>query len=480
MNTLDPQYAVGEDIDDIIINTMEGLFMLNEEGKAVLSVAEHYEVSDAGKLYTINLRQDTLWSDGSSVVAADFEFAIERMFHPQAISPNAELYSEIKNAEKVLSGELSVSDLGIEAVDEYTLQIELENPNPYFINTLTLPSAVPCKQSFLENSRGRYGLDSENMLFNGPFVVDYWDEDLVSIVKNDAYHDAENVLPSKVIFYTDISEENTRFTAGTTDAVLMLYEEFNESEKSDGITTEIMENTLWAMTYNQKNFYFDYKEVREAFSYALTNSKEELPNLEGYALTDEIHSSSDEEENVEYLYPIDQTPLELMKESYTMHEIEGTPKLTLMLPDNQMGNSIATNIQKIWGEELSVFINFEFLSENELISKVNSGDYDMAVYPYYFKGDSAEVLLTTFSNAGTNPPSYLNEEYNSLIAEASAKANAEEQNSLLNEAEQMLISDSVIYPLYIGSSVFVTAETVKDVKALDFGNTIYFKYAVKE
>ncbi|MED4971211.1 ABC transporter substrate-binding protein, partial [Parageobacillus toebii] len=129
--SLDSALATDQVSFIVLNNVMEGLYRLGKDNKPVPGVAESYEVSEDGKTYTFKLRKDAKWSNGDPVTAHDFVFAWRKVLDPKTASEYAYIMYDIKNAEEVNQGKLPVDQLGVKAVDDYTLQVELKNPIPY-------------------------------------------------------------------------------------------------------------------------------------------------------------------------------------------------------------------------------------------------------------------------------------------------------------------------------------------------------------
>ena len=112
---LDPQYASQSSEMEVIANCFEGLTAMSESGEAVPACAESWSVSNDGKQYTFKLRSDIKWSNGDAVTAEDFVYGLKRLFNSAAFSPAAENYIMIKNAGRILDGELTAESLGVSA-----------------------------------------------------------------------------------------------------------------------------------------------------------------------------------------------------------------------------------------------------------------------------------------------------------------------------------------------------------------------------
>ncbi|MDW0117255.1 peptide ABC transporter substrate-binding protein [Sporosarcina thermotolerans] len=182
---------------NVLNNVNEGLYRLNLENVAEPAIAaEEAVVSEDGLTYTFKLR-DAKWSDGSEVTAHDFVFAWQRAIDPDTGSPYGPFMMSgvVKNATAISEGKMDKSELGIVAEDDKTLVVTLERPVPYFLSLMSFGTFYPQKEEFVTDKGDAYAANSDNLLYNGPFILTEWDGTGDSWVykKNENYWDAENV-----------------------------------------------------------------------------------------------------------------------------------------------------------------------------------------------------------------------------------------------------------------------------------------------
>jgi len=149
----------------------EGLLIYDANNKLAPGVAETWEMDEKGA--TFWLRKNARWSDGSTVTAHDFVFAWRRVVDPKTASGYAFIMLPIKNAEAITKGDLPVTSLGINALDDFTLKVDSERPYN-LLSLSTFPPFMPIKESFFYQHEERYAADVDDLLFNGPFVVKKW------------------------------------------------------------------------------------------------------------------------------------------------------------------------------------------------------------------------------------------------------------------------------------------------------------------
>ncbi|MGG0187788.1 peptide ABC transporter substrate-binding protein, partial [Bacillus rhizoplanae] len=140
-------------------NVMEGLYRLDKDQKPTPGMAESYKKSDDGKTYTFKLRKDAKWSNGDPVTAKDFVFAWQRLLDPKTAAEYAFIMYDVKNAQAINEGKAPVDSLGVKAVDDNTLEVQLDNPVPYFIELTTFGSFYPLNEKVVKEKGDKYGLE---------------------------------------------------------------------------------------------------------------------------------------------------------------------------------------------------------------------------------------------------------------------------------------------------------------------------------
>lgn len=136
--TLDPTYTETYDGSAYIAHTFEGLTSRDKDDKLIPAVAESWDISEDYLTYTFYLRTNAKWSDGKTVTANDFVYAWQRAVDPKVASSVSYQLNPIKNASKIIKGELPLTELGVKAIDDYTLEVNLESPTAYFLDLLSL------------------------------------------------------------------------------------------------------------------------------------------------------------------------------------------------------------------------------------------------------------------------------------------------------------------------------------------------------
>ncbi len=198
--TLDPSKAEDVVSSEVLMNTMEGLVKADKDGKIIPGVAESWEKSEDGKTWTFKLRKDSKWSNGDPVTAKDFEYSWKRTLNPATASTYGFIMYDIVGAKDYNLGNVDNADgVGVKAVDDYTLQVELVRPVHYFDSLMLFKSFLPQNQRAVEEFGQEYGTDKDKVVFNGAFTLTEWKlEDVYTMTKNPDYWDASTVKIDKV------------------------------------------------------------------------------------------------------------------------------------------------------------------------------------------------------------------------------------------------------------------------------------------
>ncbi len=214
--TLDPHLAEGVPAANILRDLYEGLMSEAPDGRIVPGVAMRYNMSRDGRTYTFYLRRDATWSNGDPLRAGDFVYSLQRSADPATASKFASMLMPIENAEQVLAGLAAPQTLGVEALDEYTLQIRLTDPTPYFLALLTHSATYPVHRASVEEFGARMSRPG-NLVSNGAFVLSDWVvRSRIELTRNTQYWDAANTILDGVVYYPleDQSAELKKFRSG--------------------------------------------------------------------------------------------------------------------------------------------------------------------------------------------------------------------------------------------------------------------------
>ena len=226
-------------------NTMEGLTRIDKDNNVVPGMAESWECSEDGKIWTFKIRENAKWSNGDKLTAKDFEYSWKRTLEPETAAGYASIMYDFVGGEEYNKSEATdSSSIGIKATDDYTLEVKLKRPITYFERLLAFPTFYPQNQKVVEAQGDKYGTTHDSIVYNGPFVLSDWRfEDQYSMTKNPNYWDAESVKIDKV--NTKIVKDNNvalnLYETGSIDKCLINAESIDKYKDSKEFNSQSTE-----------------------------------------------------------------------------------------------------------------------------------------------------------------------------------------------------------------------------------------------
>ena len=153
------------------------------------------------------------------VTAKDYEYGMKRLCDPAAACPSSYLGAVLKNGAAVAAEEVPVEELGVKAIDDFTLEITLENPADYFVSMLSMSAFAPVRQDIVEKYGAEFGGGAEKQVYNGPFLVSEFGNGKIVLKKNPNYYDADKIKLDGVEILTvaDRTTAVSMFDAGELD-----------------------------------------------------------------------------------------------------------------------------------------------------------------------------------------------------------------------------------------------------------------------
>lgn len=256
VESLDPQLATDGTSFEVIADYTDGLMQMDADGQAVEAVAERYVVSEDGITYTFYIREDAVWSNGTPVTAADFVFAWQRAVDPAVASEYAYMLSDIgqiKNAAEIIAGEKDKSELGVTALDDSTLQVELNVPVSYFLSLMYFPTFYPVNEAFFNSCADTFATSPETTLSNGAFLLDAYEPAATTfhLTKNEDYYNADNVKLAGLNYQViqDSQQALMSYQTGALDTTLVNGEQVDQV-KDDPEFKTIGAGYLWYVSPN--------------------------------------------------------------------------------------------------------------------------------------------------------------------------------------------------------------------------------------
>ncbi|WP_347861181.1 peptide ABC transporter substrate-binding protein [Salimicrobium sp. PL1-032A] len=479
-------------------STKDGLYRLDEEAKAEPGIAKDHEMSEDGTTYTFNLREDATWSNGDPVTANDFVYAWQRAVNPDVGSEYGPymMSGVIENAEAVAAGEMEVSELGVTAVDDYTLEVQLEKPTPYFESLTAFGTFLPLNESFVEEQGDSYAQEADSLLSNGPFKFESWDQgEGWTVVKNEDYWDAENVQLEEinVNVVKDVATGVNLYNSGEIDRTNLSSEFVDEYRSSEEFQIKD-EPTLFYIKMNQEGDVLSNENARKAIQYAV--NKQDMTDVilnngskpsTGHMPEGFVSSPGSGEDFREMNGDLVTSDLDKAKEHWSMAKEElGMDSIELEYLGGDTENAkkidayVKDQLEQLEGLTVNVSsVPFEVRLERD--TNMNYELQNSGWGPDYI--DPNTFLNMWVTDGGNNHTGYASEEYDSLINEANTDLAQDPEARWDNflEAEKLLIEeDAVLAPLYQRSLAQLQKPYVKNVIVNPMGADYTYKYAYIE
>ena len=202
----------------IIHDLFEGLVFENQKNELLPGIARAWDISKDGKTYTFHLRDNARWSNGKPVTAEDFVFAFRRNIDPKTGAAQKDVFRPILNGEAIIAGKKPALTPGIKALDNYTLQIQLAYPYPYFLAYLLNPITYPLYPPAI-HKWGDGWIQVGKMVSNGPYELKEWVPNGHILVSRQPYYWAKNRIRIKNVIFLPVTSqaEYNRFVANQID-----------------------------------------------------------------------------------------------------------------------------------------------------------------------------------------------------------------------------------------------------------------------
>ena len=481
--SLDTNFATDGDSFEIIADCIDGLTQMDADGAVLPAIAEDWDVSEDGCTYTFHLRDDAFWSNGDPVTANDFVFAWKL-----AMTANLEYNylftsdaASVVNATAILNEGADPETLGVTAIDDKTLEVQLEVPVSFFPSLMYFPTFYPINQAFYEScGDGEYGTSPETFLSNGAFLLSDYIPGAASmtVVKNPDYYDADKVSLDSITYQVVGASDQalTGYKSGNLDIAMVSGDQV-AAVQDDADLAEVLKVTpagyMWYITLSQtENPSSDGSLANKNLRLAISNSidRESLvdncvmdgsvatytavpPQFAASATTGEDFSA-DQERFKEYIdFNVDKANeyYEAAKEELGVDSFQFT-----MIYGNNEGDDVIKVAQAVKEQVEAalpgVTIDLQAVTKSERLDKMQNDDYCIALTswgPDY--ADPMTYLGMWVTNNANNYGFWSNEEYDQLIKDSTVGAYVSDYDArwdALLQAEEIVLQEAVIAPLY--------------------------------
>ncbi|AJI48062.1 peptide ABC transporter substrate-binding protein [Francisella philomiragia] len=218
MPSIDPQQSSDNSSSRVIEDIFEGLVDYNQKSEVIPTGASSWKISKDGKTYIFYLRKNAKWTNGDPVTADDYVYSYRRSVTPETLTrAYASYFNPIVNAVAIQAGKKSPETLGVKALDKYTLQIKLTEPNPTFLDSLTIYAFFPVNKKAIEKYGDSWAAKPDTIISNGAYKLTKWIHNGYALAeKSSNYWDAKNVRIDSVkyLMINDVASDLENYKAG--------------------------------------------------------------------------------------------------------------------------------------------------------------------------------------------------------------------------------------------------------------------------
>lgn len=475
----------------VLGHVMEGLLRYDQNNRLIPGVAERWEIRPDGA--TFWLREDARWSDGSPVTAHDFVFAWRQVVDPAVASEYAYILYYLRNAEAINAGELPVEDLGVRAVSDRVLEVELERPVAFFDKLVAFGLYFPVSEAFYESRGGRYGADAEDLLYNGPFRIARWVHGAhLRLEKNEQYWNSDEIWLNTIDMPYVTSDSNAvvnLFKDGAVVYAALGAEQLDEAMKLRWDIDAYDDGSVFYLDFNfrPERVTSNYN-LRRAMQ--LVNDSGELVNkviaLPGYrpgvSLFPAWLDGVERPFRSEYPPPL-VTPdvaaarehLELAKQELG---VDAIPSLVLLTGDSPLANKQAEYYQNLFKRTLGIDIRIDKQIFKQRLEKMTAGDFDLVAAgwgPDYADPMTYGDLYASWN--GNNRGQYSNPELDEQVRIAQNSLDPQTRMDAFGEIQRIMIEDIVHLPNYERGVVYVEVPALEGVVYRAVGTNPDYTYA---
>ncbi|WP_217581840.1 peptide ABC transporter substrate-binding protein [Lysinibacillus sp. GbtcB16] len=484
-------------VDALAVTAMnsvfEGLYRIGPENTPIPGMAESHEVSEDGTVYTFKIRKDAVWSNGTPVTAHDFEYAWKRAINPETQAIYSYLMLDIKNAANVQTEEDplygKVEEIGIKAINDETLEVQLNAPIPYFISLTTYAPFFPLNKEFTESQGDQYALEAENMIYNGPFMMESWQHGQGwTFVKNESYWDKDTVKLTKITqkIVKDTATAVNLYEAGEIDTAELSSEYVAQYKDSPEYSTFLKPNTYF-IRMNHENKYLSNLNIRKAIDMAwdkqgFADVILQDGSIPAYYLVPQGLSTDDKGNDFrDGNGDMNKTNIELAKEAWATGLKElgvDQVKLEFLTYDRAeskkaaefIKNQLETNL-----EGLELTINMQPNKQKLALEGAVDFDLDYGGWGPDYQDPMTYIELFE-STAYYNQSNYKNEKVDTLIKQAKTTSNVTERWELMQQAEKLMMEDVAFAPTFQKGLSRLTKPYVKNLYEHPFSADISYKW----
>jgi oligopeptide transport system substrate-binding protein len=491
INNVDPDIVEDVDTSYVTGNLFEGLYNEDAKGNPVPGAATSYDVNADFTKYTFHLRDGAVWSNGDPVKASDFVYSWERAVDPKTASNYSYFLglAGVLNADDIVAGKKPITDLGVKAIDDKTLEVDLSKPVPYFVRMTTHATLFPIPQAVVE----KFGNDwtkPENIVGNGAYILtENSPGERVTVKRNPKYWDDAKTVITTINFLT-INDDNagvTRYQAGEVDQTDVPPGQYPTMKAASPDETHSVPQLC--------TYYFDIN---------MTDSQD-VPALKDPKVREAISLAIDRDVIVNNILQGGQIPAYYFTPPATagfvppdapmaqMTQADRDAKAKQLMTDAGYGpdkpvsftyiyntsvghQQIATVVSQMLKEKLGINMTIQDMEFATLLDKRHQRDFEVARDAWcgdYNEASTFEGLMA--SDSSQNNSGYANKDVDQWLKDAST---SKDPNVQYKQVEEQVQKDIPVIPIYFYTKVFLQKTDIKgwpydNVEQVWYGKDLY-------
>jgi oligopeptide transport system substrate-binding protein len=472
---LDPQIAIGQLEHDVMLSLFEGLVYGDAKDVSPRpGVAESWDISPDGLVYTFHLRKNARWSNGDPVTARDFYESYHRMLLPSLAAQYSYMLYPVTNAEAFNNGQITnFNQVGFKVVDDYTLRITLHDPTPYLLAMMVHDSWYPVPVATIKkygaiDDRSNPWTRPEHFVCNGPFMLKEWRMNShILVVKSTNYWDAGHVRLNSIYFLPEenYDTEERMFRSGQLHTIRTAPQSkvaFYKENKPELINIyPVLQTYFYKLNVTRPPL--NDKRVRRALAMAInrraiTETVTRAGEIPAFCLTPPGTSGFTPtirlQENVEEAKRL------LAEAGYP--DGKDFPPVSLLYNTLQSHKAIAEAIQEMWRKNLNIHVTLQNEEWKVYLDAERTTNYDILRAGWGADYVDPSSFMDVFlSDSGNNDTGWSNAEYDSLCRLASNTRDQAARFAAYQKAEEILSDEMPIIPVYIYSNPRLIQPSVK-------------------
>ncbi|URZ14267.1 peptide ABC transporter substrate-binding protein [Clostridium felsineum] len=495
--TIDPGLNNSVEGGTVVSNAFEGLVDIDKNEKVIPGVASSWDISADKLTYTFHLRKNAKWSDGKPVKSKDFEFAWKRALAPETASDYAYQLYYLKNGEDYNEGKASKDSVGVKAVDDYTLKVELAAPTPYFLSLTAFPTYMPLREEIVTKDNKGWAAKKENYISNGPFYMTDWKlKSTMTFKKNPNYWNKSTVKLDIITYYM-LAQESSATAAYTSGQI-----DINDNNLVPSVQKQDLIKKGEAKVYPYYGTYFYDINVGDKDS---SNGAEITKALKNPKVREALTLAIDRESIVKNITKGGEKPATSFvpssiklsdgkafknKEYYSAKgdvkkakallaeagypDGKGFPTIQIMYNEGSNNQDVTQALQDMYKKNLNINVTLQSVERKVQLDNLTKQQYQICRASWIADYNDPMTFMDMYvTGGGNNNPGYSNSEYDALIKDAKSTPDTTKRIDDMHKAEDILMRDLPIIPVYEYTNVVEIKSYVKDFHKSPLG-FVYF------